>query len=476
MSDFKRLAHFEERELVGARWWQEHLVSVLSRRDSLKSLTVLAVGLLGAGAAAKMLQWCATKSPSPSTSASTDDDLKVTKDAIELQRETGWDVGRAGQPLAFSSPAEADIEGHAAFEETLQSLAEDMAPKSPALAPYYVPTLFQSVSAGTSSSNALRGAIRPMHSADMDRAFAQGYALASLFHGLPAETGVIVDMPGPQAVAFAAGMSESFEPVFTFDNWPHPVGVVKSHDTLAAVLYYAPLFKRLSTDRASPAAPVFVLDSNRLSAYTDDKAQFDNRYLAKLPTRDGIGSLGLKHLLYVTDGSYKESDDLNDDFVALAGAGLAPKMVDRGDFRVASDGDAQPGSTVTIGIADAGSAPADAAYTYAPRPVYSTTRYYYGGYPHTHYWFWHTYGWYSPPAIYRSSAPRVVSPAATYTPTLRSTLFSGAGARPAGFGRVSVTTSRQTGQVTSTSYGGRSGSFGRSGVGGGGGYGGGYSG
>jgi hypothetical protein len=318
----------------------------------------------------------------------------------------------------------------------------------------------------------------------MDQAFAQGYALASLFRGLPSETAVIVDMPGPLAVAFAAGMAESFEPVFAFDNWPHPVGVVRSHETLAAVLYYAPLFRHLAHDRQSAAPPVFVLDAGRLAPYTDDTSQFDNRYLARLPTTEGFAALGTKHLLYLTDGAYREADDLNADFVAFNAAGLGPKLVFRTDFSAASDGaPAAPerrdegASVVAIG-GDAGSAPPDAGYTYAPRPVYYAPRYYYGGSPFTHWWFWHTYGWYTPTRY--ATAPRYVSSAHDYSPAARTTLFSGtppsgARTRPGGFGRVSVTTSRDTGQVTSTSYG-RSGSFGRTGTSGGGGRGGGYSG
>jgi hypothetical protein len=179
----------------------------------------------------------------------------------------------------------------------------------------------------------------------------------------------------------------------------------------------------------------------------------------------------------VTDGAKHETDDLNDDFVALKAAGMPPKLVDRGDFVEATGDSAR---RFAVGGDDGGGAPANAGYTYAPRPAYYVPTYYYGGYPYTHYWFWHSYGWYSPPAVRSARAPTYVSSSHSYAPSPRPTLFSGSSAgsgrtRPAGFGRVSVTTSRSTGHVTSTSYG-RSGSFGRSGSGGGGGYGGGYSG
>ena len=156
---------------------------------------------------------------------------------------------------------------------------------------------------------------------------------------------------------------------------------------------------------------------------------------------------------------------------SVKSAGLGPKRVDRGDFTVANDADAGAPELVAVGAYDAGAAPADAGYTYATRPPYYTTRYYYGGYPSTHFWFWHSYGWYSPPAVYSARAPTYVSSDHAYVPAPRSTIFGSSGTgrtRPAGFGRVSVTTSRSSGHVTSTPYGGRSGSFGRSGTGGGG--------
>jgi hypothetical protein len=40
-----------------------------------------------------------------------------------------------------------------------------------------------------------------------------------------------------------------FEPVFLFDNWPHPQGVVPSHLVLAAALHYQPLFLKARAAR-----------------------------------------------------------------------------------------------------------------------------------------------------------------------------------------------------------------------------------
>jgi len=71
----------------------------------------------------------------------------------------------------------------------------------------------------------------------MQNAYRAGKALASLFAGVPPHTMVIVDLPGPEAMAFAAGMAELFDPCFTFENWPHPRGVVPAHLTLAAAAF-----------------------------------------------------------------------------------------------------------------------------------------------------------------------------------------------------------------------------------------------
>src|SRR5207253_363541 len=90
-------------------------------------------------------------------------------------------------------------------------------------------------------------------------------------------------------------------PVFLFDNWPHPHGVVPAHLTLAAAVYYQPLFARAKTEptRAGKVQPVFVLDRTRLTTYVDDATQFDNRYTAKMPTTANLKTMGVAKLLYV---------------------------------------------------------------------------------------------------------------------------------------------------------------------------------
>ena len=228
---------------------------------------------------------------------------------------------------------------------------------------------------------------------------------------MPKDTALILDLEGPTSIALAATLASGFDPVFTFDNWPHPLGVVPSHLTLASAVFYRPVFLRARAVRPPDAPVVFVLDRNRLALYTDEDGQFDNRYVAKLPTAENLRSLGIRHLLYVTPGKndLRELDDLNDDFVEFAKRSIDVKVLPLSDL-------------------DAPAAPARASPP--------ATAYYYGGYPHTHLWFWHDYGWYAPrpsarppsgspaPALPPPSPPAQVSRGAAYRPVSRPTIFS----------------------------------------------------
>jgi hypothetical protein len=279
----------------------------------------------------------------------------------------------------------------------------------------------------------------------MDTAFARGKALAELFDDLPqssdaGDSALLIDVPGPEAVAVAAGVARLFEPVFLFDNWPHPNGVVPSHLAIAAAVYYRPALREARAQRPALAPPAFVVDERRLSPYRDASDAFDNRYLARLPGAAALQALGARHLLYVTGAPVPhEADDLNDDFTALLLAGVDVKMLSLSDLRF-----------------------------HALSNTYS-----YGGSSAPRQYFWHSYGWYRMPAPPADARPPVVfSDGARYTPTSRSTIFSartvgglgGVGKqKPSGFGRVSVRTSG-AGEVSV----GRSGSFGRTRFGGGG--------
>ena len=436
---FTRKVYLDGEKLVGARWWQESLrlsVDPISRRRALQALAVL-------GGSAAVLGLIAAFS-------GTDDHVDISMDALELQKREGWNVGQQGTALRFPSSAGVDADGSRGWADTLPALARDLAPVNPSLAPYYVPTLFQSVEAAPGMT--LRAALGPV--APDPRDFLRGQSILSLFTAVntPADTAIILDLEGPSSVAVAAGLASGFEPVFIFDNWPHPLGVVPSHLTLGSAVYERPVFLHARRERPPTAPPVFVLDRSRLARYVDEDSQFDNRYVAKLPTVENLRSLGIRHLLYVTPAKadLRELDDLNDDFVEYARSSIDVKVLPLTDF------DKAPAQTATA------SAPG--------------TAYYYGGHPQTHLWFWHMYGWHAPAvsAPLPRPAPSLlpnVSRGAAYQPALRPTIFSsstlgtGSGVgkqKPSGFGRVAVRASKSTGAITGIRTS-RSGSFGRAG-------------
>jgi hypothetical protein len=445
---FSRKAFVDGDEVVGARWWQESVrmsETPVSRRRALQALALLGGSAAVFGIVAAL--------------AGPDDHVDISMDSLELQKREGWNVGQEGAALRFPVSSGADGDGSTSWEQTLPALATDLAPAEASLQPFYVPTLFQALE--SPSGRTLRSEVKPSQPADAHDDALRGEAILSLFRAveMPKDTALILDLEGPTSIAVAATLASGFEPVFTFDNWPHPLGVVPSHLTLASAVFYRPVFLRARAVRPPDAPPVFVLDRNRLAHYTDEDGQFDNRYVAKLPTAENLRSLGIRHLLYLTPGKndLRELDDLNDDFVELARHSIDVKVLPLSDLEAAAPSPETP----------------------APR-----TTYYYGGHPHTHFWFWNNYGWYTPrggslrlppgnagtPRV-PSAPPAQVSRGASYRAVARPTIFSsrslgvGSGVgkqRPSGFGRVSVRASASTGRISSVRPG-RSGSFGRAG-------------
>lgn len=437
---FLRQAFIQRDDLIGARWWFEGMQSASSfaptRRSALRFLVGMG-GILGTGLLLRAA--CNAASDGPG----------ITMEALELQRKEGWEVGAHGAPLYFKDSVAADAAGGTDFVAGLRALGRDLAPGRAALDPYFVPTLFEAVNNPRAAG--LTAVIRPMHDLDMDDARQAAEGLAAMFGNAEdaKQTALVLDLPGPQSVAAAAGVARGFTPVFLYDNWPHPLGVVASHQVLAAALYHRPELLAARAAREAPSPPAFVLDSDRLSPYRDDSDRFDNRYLARLPSADGLASLGVQRLLYVTlRAQAHELDDLNDDFVAFEGKGIDVKMVALADFGPAS----------TEALTDNG------------LPVTDRT-YYYGGHPHGAFVFWSSHHWYSPSTTGRrftGSLTRPVSSGGSFSPAPRPTMFSsrsfgglpGVGKqKPSGFGRVSY----RSGSGTL----GRSGSFGRSGSSGG---------
>jgi hypothetical protein len=354
-----------------------------------------------------------------------------TQAALEAQQQDGWSVGDEGRPLAFPGAQPRDISGGLEWREALSTLTLRLSPAEPRWSPYYVPTLFQSLEAPRSAD--LRAAISPIYTSEMAVAWHRGEALLSLFldNGVCRnDVAVVLDVAGPEAVALGAALAPCFDPIFVLDNWPHPDGVVPAHLTLGAALYFLPSFERARPTRSASAAPLFVLDRQRLAPYTDDAGRFDNRYFAGLPSREALQAGGIRQLLYVTpDEVSMDADDLNGDLVALDQGGIDVKMLALSDFSQ-TPLPGWPSQPVP------GCPPAPLAF--GPQPGY-----YFGGSPGSQGCFPWWYGWRfpSPLASGGHGAPFIpprLAPRCQFHPRPRATLPLAAGPRgPGGWHPVS---------------------------------------
>ena len=443
------------------QWWQT------SRRKFIVGSAVAAGAVLTGGGL-----WLATR----------DDTTDVDKDSLDLQRAQGWNIGSEEKPLNLTGAQTLDSRGsdgwHAYLDQSAMLTAYQ--PKSQTWLPFFVPTLIQSL-----QYDSLRAQIAPIFSPDMRESYERGRTIGRDFLANAENAGeiaVIADLPGRESIAFGAGLADAAHLIPTFDNFPHPLGVTPSHETLAAMLYYAGEIEAKQTALAANAAPVFLLDSRRLESYRDADTQFDNRYLAKLPSAQKFQEMGVKSIVYVVSDRTRteELDDLNEDFVAYKNNNLNVAMLPLSDF------------TPVAGNASG-------EWSDGRTPAEGERQYYYGGSPAFHPFFFFAYPFYRPYPAYANRysnfsggrAPSLAPPISPpkYLPAARPTMFSGtriggrsgAGSsgvaagvgrsKPSGFGRTTVRVAA-SGSVIGTRAGrsgyyspGRSGSFGRSGGG-----------
>jgi len=429
---FQRTNVLDKPGIVGAKWWQEGLATgdPMARRQALVAIAVAGVLVVGMGTLIAAVA---------SSDSSEPDTTTKLFSALDMQRKYGWSFGASGEPLTFDGQSQQPFDRSA-----LGRMVAEFSPAQGRLKRFSSPTLFQSPSALPTSTaegdptpvTPLRDALQPIITPAMATAYRAGKSLASLFEGVRPETAVVVDLPGQQAIAFAAGLAESFDPCFTFENWPHPRGVVPAHLTLGAAAYYQPLFARTLASRKQPGPPVLVLDRSRLAAYTDDAKEFDNRYAAKLPTPGALKDLGVKHVLYVVPSASElvELDDLNEQLLGYLSVAVDVKAVAVTDFG--------PDPRRPI---PAGQTADDAPY-------------YYGSEAGAHQGFWDRYLW-SPPSKVAHTIPNNVSSGSSFVPKARTTPFSSAVA-PTGFGLVPVIIAAGTGVILGAALS-RSGSWNR---------------
>jgi hypothetical protein len=397
-----------------------------------------------------------------------DNDSEVNADSLDLQKKEGWNVGSTDKLLSFERASVTDSRGKNLTGYDPNYLISVYQPRDSRWQPFFVPTLIQSL-----SQQSLSGQMRPVFTPQMRETYDRAEALRNLITQTPnpGQTMIISELPGSESIALGAAMAETAQLVPVFDNWPHPLGVVRSHETLGAMAYYAGEIDEKRSKLKENAPAILLLDSNRLTAYSDQDTQFDNRYLAKLPPADQLKQRGVQQVIYlVKDENQKEElDDINDDLVEWQKQGINVRMLRLSEFKPV---DEPTQASVAGSTAVAGTTPTTTVQRH----------YYYGGSPWASWWFYNHYGYGYPRevVIYRDGRsvpiPRPTSGQTynppPYRPMSRPTIFSssrvggasGVGkTRPSGFGRTSVRMSSE-GRVTGTRSG-RSGSYGRSGGG-----------
>lgn len=308
----------DEPGLIGKAWWHQGLSSHSYGGPSASRRGILiAIGAIGAIAVVPPFCAGVVSGLLPDGDA---DFIEERRGALELQRQYGWSFGAHSEPLAGAGTT-ATLD-----QAQLARLVDDLAPKSGRLRPFYVPTLFESATSTQGGGAKLSTVLRPYWTDVATRVDEAGRGFAAMVEGTPG-IAVVVDLDGPDAVAFAKGAAATLDPVFLFDNWPHPKGVVAAHWTLATAATVQQHFVAMKGVRAEDAPPMFVLDRTRLTPYVDDATQFDNRYVAKLPSAEALQALGVSRVLYVTPRQGEELDDLNEDFVAYQARGLVVEQV-----------------------------------------------------------------------------------------------------------------------------------------------------
>lgn len=327
---FKLLSEANTPTVIGKAWWNEALT--LSKGGEARRAVLIGAGVFGAFIFGPPIVGALFSDDG----GDPDDIRRERRKALQAQREYGWSFGAAD---------EAWLTGGYAAQSGVDGLLAVAAPKDPRWTPVWVPTLFESLAARPTGSTTpedmqtagfkpLRDVIVPALPIDAAIDVAEGSLVKdglARFEGIA----VVVDLAGPDAVVFAAALTDRFDPVFLFDNWPHPRGVVKAHETLAAALQMMPKLQQAKSTRPVPAPPAFILDRTRLAPYTDDASQFDNRSLARLPSLATLQAAGIKHVYYVAPARTPtnpsaplDSDDVVDDLVAWQAAGIEVRGIE----------------------------------------------------------------------------------------------------------------------------------------------------
>ncbi len=377
---------------------------------------------------------CSSSSSSYSSSSSPSSNSVRAETPPPPPDSPALDAGQAWPSDAAAS--DVDCRGGAGWMERITNLAESMKP-GPTWQPYEQRQLFSFPANAGIPQDQIRPRVDAKDRSAHERAADLRKALASeKVEGL----GVLIDLPGSEAVAAAAALSPDFAPVSTFSNWPHPKGLVPAHETLGAALFWLPEFAKAAAARSPSAAPVFICDAKRLAYYDNSSGVFDNRYRVRLPDAAQLKTQGITRLLCLVPDSKKlqESDDLNEALNSYKEANIDIKLFPMDLLEPQS-----PSTTVASSGAVANSNGVTSSGS-------SSTHHSYLGHSNWYPIFINHYGWGHPSSSSSSSSFGSRPASAAWSPTRRNSLFSWMNPKP-------PTTSFSSGSSSSSSS--RPGSF-----------------
>src|SRR3990172_4747699 len=150
------------------------------------------------------------------------------------------------------------------------------------------------------------------------------------------ESWVFLDLPGPRAVEAGAWLvtAAGCQPVCTFDNWPHPDGVLRAEEILADLLRWATTVADARPRLTATSPPLWICDSRRLGMRSGKPGEFDNRYYLDdsiLPGPALLKRAGVGRVVYLTlDNPDPPVLDLEGYFAELLTADIPVLHVDLG--------------------------------------------------------------------------------------------------------------------------------------------------
>jgi hypothetical protein len=246
-------------------------------------------------------------------------------------------LGPPTAPVRIGSPDSVDARGGLDWRryQTAEALYEVWGPlRETAWEPYHCVPLFAALDVIAPANSPARS-IEPWPTAPEDAAKIEtaphldGAARSEPLGREWAESGVwvILDLPGVESVPLAARfVLAGYQPVCTFDHWPHPAGLLRPEKILAQLLRFAPVVAEARGRLRPENLPIWICDRRRLGTRRGNPNEFDNRYYLDDSVLPGSGTLrkaGIEHVIcIVPDAEERPLEDLDAYFAALRREGF----------------------------------------------------------------------------------------------------------------------------------------------------------